>query len=254
LRIRKEQMKVFEEVALRNFEDEMVQHIKQFTPKHSEIIGEKVVQQVVRTGMERAKKYGLTNRGPVRFYIEMMFMFGSDFDTDPQYPWTGEILNDSKIEDQMQRADRLYYKAMDYLEKAAGPENKYEKEALRRVTLEHLEDLPTSEDNDESEMFAYLNRLHPQKCEYIGKSALYALVKSGRELAQGHAVVNGAGPAVFVSLMFALGHGCSIDPQFPWIAGTLNNTFINDPSKKVDSLYLKMMTYFNNALALMEKG
>lgn len=92
--IRKETMEVFEEALLRNFEDEMVQHIKQFTPRHSEIIGEQCVRQVAKMGIERARQYGLTNRGPVRFYIELMFMLGSNFDTDPQYPWAGEILND----------------------------------------------------------------------------------------------------------------------------------------------------------------
>lgn len=177
-------MEVFEELALRNYEDEMVQHIKQSTPKHSETIGEPAVRQVIRIGIERAKEYDLTNRGPGRFYIELMFMFGSDFDTDPQYPWAEEILSDSEITDQMERADRLYNKTMDYLEKAAGPEYKYEKEAMRRLSQMRFEDLPTSEEDFESEIVTHLNRIHPQKFEYIGETAIRELIQRGNEVAE----------------------------------------------------------------------
>lgn len=168
--IRDEQMKVFEEVALRSYEDEMVQHIKQFTPRHSEIIGEPAVRQVIRKGIEQAKEYGLTNRGPVRFYIELMFMLGSYFDTDPQYPWAEEILTNSEITDQMQRADRLYEKAMDFIDKVSGLNHKYEEEAIRRFSQMRFEDFSMSK----NEIVMHLKRIYPQKCEYIGEQAINA--------------------------------------------------------------------------------
>lgn len=251
--IRNEQMKVFEEAGLRKYEDEMLQYIKQFAPTHSDIIGERGVRRVVRMGIERAKEYGLTNRGPVSFYIELMFMLGSDFDTDPQYLWAGEGLNESAVADQMVRADRLYDKAMDYVEKISGPERKHEKEALRRVNQMHIADLPVSGGNFEGEILRHLNRIHPEKCVYIGESAIGILVRRASEAAKSYAVGKGIGPALFAGLMFAFGHGCFTDPQFPWIEGTLNNASLVDPHKKAERLYSKMMTYFNNALALMEK-
>ena len=253
LKIRDEQMKVFEQAALRSFEDEMVKHIKQFAIKHSEIIGDQGVREVVRMGIERAKKHGLTNRGPVRFYIELMFMLGSDFDTDPQYPWAGEILNDPGIVDQMERADRLYDKAMNYVEKVAGPEYKYEEEALRRVTQMRFEDLPDSDEKFASDIIGHLKRIYPQKIEYVGELALNILIQQGNELAKSHAISTTAGAALIVGLMFAFGHGCFTDPQFPWIAGTLSNTSVIDLNKKVERLYSRMMTFLDNALPLIEK-
>ena len=89
MKIRKEQMAALDRAALKAFEDELVRHLQDFDPKHTTVLDEDGVRQVIRLGMERAAKYGLTNRGPIRFYIELMFLFGSDFDTDPWLPWAG---------------------------------------------------------------------------------------------------------------------------------------------------------------------
>jgi hypothetical protein len=252
LRVRDEQMKVFEKVALRNFEDEMVQHLKQFTPRHSEIIAEQGVRRVVEIGIERAKGYGLTNRGPMRFYIELMFMLGNDFDTDPQYPWAGEILNHPENADQMERADSLYNKMMEYIQRVAGFENRYEKEALRRVIQMRFEDFAISAENFKPEILMHLNRICPQKCKYIGELAINALLKRGRELAEIHVISSAAVPALFVGLMFIFGHNCFTDPH-PWIAGTLSNASVADTNKRIERPFSKTMTYLSSALSLMEK-
>src|SRR6266540_2596886 len=109
--IRPTQLNSFEEAALRHFEDEMVPHLAKFAPKHCQVIGEQAVRQAIRLGIGRARKFGLTNRGPVRFYIELMFMFGCDFDNDPQLDWANEVLNDTTLLDQMAKAERLYDRA-----------------------------------------------------------------------------------------------------------------------------------------------
>ena len=79
-------MLAFEQAALRRFEDEMVVHSKDFSPLLCEIIGEDQLRVAVRQAMARAAGYGFTYRGPIRLFIEMMFLCGSAFDTDPQYP------------------------------------------------------------------------------------------------------------------------------------------------------------------------
>jgi hypothetical protein len=120
LEIREEQMAVFDQAARKTFEDEMVEHLAEFVPKQCEVIGEQQVRKVIQLGVERARIYSLTNRGPVRFYIELMFVFGSDFDTDPLLSWAAEILGDV-LTNQMAKAGRLYEKTNDYLEKVSGP-------------------------------------------------------------------------------------------------------------------------------------
>jgi hypothetical protein len=105
-------MLAFEEDQNRRFEDEMVRHIGSFSPKTWEQLGEQGVRGTIAKGIERARDYGFTKRGPMRFYLEMMFMFGPDFDTDPEHPWAREILVE-KGWDQMRRADRLHEVAME---------------------------------------------------------------------------------------------------------------------------------------------
>ncbi len=85
LKMRPAQMAAFREAASRSFENEMVEHGKKFVPLLSEEIGEDQLRLAVRRTIERSDYYGFTLKGPIRLCVELMFLFGSDFDTDPQY-------------------------------------------------------------------------------------------------------------------------------------------------------------------------
>src|SRR5690348_3667675 len=117
--VRAPQMKVFEQDSLRRFEDEMVVHSRGFAPELCKVLGEEQLRVALRQAMARATTYGFTNRGPMRLYIELMFLCGSDFDTDPQYPLIGEILRAPGP--QMQRAQQIHEGYLDYLENVSGP-------------------------------------------------------------------------------------------------------------------------------------
>jgi hypothetical protein len=47
-----------------------------------------------------------------------MFMLGSGFDRDPLHPWATEVLNDTSISDENERATRLYGEALNHLEQS----------------------------------------------------------------------------------------------------------------------------------------
>lgn len=251
--IRKEQMETFDKFVLPAFEEEMIAHLKQFAPDHAETIGDKNVRLLIRSGIESAKQYGLTYRNPVRFYIELMFMFGSDFDTDPQYAWAGEILIDSTILDQVEKADRLYLKTRDYLKKVQGSDYEYEIAALRQVGKLRFDHLRMVKGNFESEITMLLKRLYPQKCEFIGDQAIRKLIQHGKEQVESFTISNTAGLPLLVGLMFAFGHGCTNDPQFSWITDTLNDKTTVDPSERVERLFSKMKAYLSQALTNMGK-
>lgn len=246
--IRKEQMKIFELDARSKFENKMVQHVKNFTPKHSEILGEDSVREVIRLGMQRAKKYDLTNQGPVSFYIELMLMLGSDFDTDIQYPWAGNILGDPSVIDQMQRADDLYVKAMDYVENVVGANSEFNNEAILKVSQLSLESLIMSGGILEDDIVMLMNMVHPKKCDYLGESALRALVSRGIELAGNFDIRTSHGGKLLTGLMFCFGHGCCTDPQFGWIVKTLNRPYFGNSEKRVERLYSKWKTYLDVAV------
>ena len=253
MKIRAQQMDELKRAALRRFEDEMVQHMKEFSPRHCEVIGEPGVREVIRLGMQRAREHGLTNRGAVRFYIEMMFMFGSDFDTDPQYPWAAEALDAERTPNQNERADRLHAKTIDYLKNVAGPDNEYALDAMRRTRRASEADLIPPGQTLRSATLERMKSIYPQKCAYVGDAPLRALIQHGMKLAKEHSVSTDESAALFIVLMFALGHGAAADPLFPWISATLNDRAVADPEKRVDRLRRKAITYLDRALGHLER-
>lgn len=50
-------------------------------------------------------------------YTVLMFLLGSGFDTDEQFPWAAAVLEHGSIPDGAQRADRLYDEARGQLKK-----------------------------------------------------------------------------------------------------------------------------------------
>lgn len=53
--------------------------------------------------------------------------------TDPQYSWAAEILNDRGSRSQLQRAELLYERTLDYRSQVCGPRDAYTLKALRNI-------------------------------------------------------------------------------------------------------------------------
>ncbi len=107
LTIRKEQMAVFREPAINDYVKRTVAHLKESFPEKCEALGDLKVREMVQYGIQRAASYGITTEGDVRRYIDLMFMFGSDFDQDPELPWVGSILNNKALVSTT-KVNRLY--------------------------------------------------------------------------------------------------------------------------------------------------
>jgi hypothetical protein len=242
LRIRPQQMQAFAQATMANFETRMVAHLWQLAPQHCNAVGEEGLRQVVRTGFERAHSYGLTNRGPVRFYLDLMIMLGSDFDTDPQYPWAAALLKDAAIPDQMTRAERLYDKAMDYAANVFGQGYEREKAAVRRAGLVQYADLPSLAAGAVGELVRCFEAVFPEKVRYLGEPPMLALAARAQTLSAQHRLAPERGPAVLAGLMFAFGHGVTADPQFPWVAATLVKD-TQDAATRTERLFRRALIY-----------
>ena len=244
--IRDEQIQAFALNAGNQFEAQTVRHISRFASRQFELLGEKTISQIVRLGIDLAEKHGFTNRGPARFYVELMFMFGSDFDTDPQYPWAAEVLSGEGPGDQRDRADQLYQKTMGYIEKVVGNDLEHEKEALNRIVGPSPVALAFS-GAATSTISSLLREIHPRKYELIGDAPLEYLVQRGVSTS---AAYPGSSKAalIFTWLMFIFGHGCLSDPQFPWIAGILETGSAGEEDEKIQRLYSRTRIFLENAL------
>jgi len=252
--IRQQQMEVFRNDMLKSFETEMVEHCREIFPQLSKVIGNTNLHVAIRRAIDRARGYNITNRGPLRSYIDTVFLFGSDFDTDPQYPWAGEILNSDEYSSQMQRAEQLYQKTLDYLDTVNGPKGVFSLRAFKRISLLAKKTEPVDESAFISYMLQQMSSVWPEKHAYVGQKAETMLIDKAIRSAEDCSLKDVSEKALFVVLMFTFGHGCLDDPLCPWIANTLKNEKIIGPSARARRLRKKALTYLDCAIDWYEEG
>lgn len=252
LKIRREQIEVFEQAAIRNFEDRMVNHLREFTPRHFRILQEEDIRRVIRFGMERAQNHDLTSERSVRLYVEMMFMLGSHFDTDPQVPWAAEILNDKSIPDEVTRVDRLNDRAWDYVDHILLDYRRVEGTTADHTRLiKELRKLRQGRDEILSpagisefyrDVLARLRQIFPNKYEYVGELSLRRLIQRGITSARNHRITAERGVTMIIAMMFVLGAGFDSDPLAPWASVVLRDPNIADESERANRLYAEAIS------------
>jgi len=122
MRIREEQMEAFSTKARATFENRMVLHLRRFFPQHCEALGEDGIRETIRHGIERARSYAIVAERDVCKYIDLMFGFDRDFDTDEGLPWARKILTDDAIGDSTVRTNALFRQAKTELKQARKSE------------------------------------------------------------------------------------------------------------------------------------
>lgn len=254
LRIHSEQRLVFEELTLRRFEDDTVMHLKDFASKHSEVIGEAGVRRVIKLGLTQAKKYGFTNVGPVQLYIELMFLFGSGFDTDPLLPWASRVLNDRQYPEQMSRAIGLFNAVNDYIDCVIGRDRKPYMRALRRAYEAVQEPMVVNGSDYEDVVFGLLAKISPERVENLGEEVLRALVRRGPNLAEQLGLTLDRGAVLAVLMAYALGHEFANDSLYPWVEKTLRDSRIRTPEMRVEWLERRGRMYLEYAVEYLERG
>jgi hypothetical protein len=249
LKIRKDQYEELGKVSLKRFEDSMVEHIKEFFPKYYEIHKEPLIRKIIQYGVDRAESYGFETQRDTPFFIDLMFLLGSHFDEDTQYPWAPKILTNESIADPISRADKLYDTAMEYIDQSAGIENEYLGRALlkaREISIEDFAQSPTANVGDVTA--TQLQKIWRKKCQQMGETNLRKLIRDGIDSAKGYNITTERGIVLYTSLMFLLGSGFDKDPQFPWAVKILNDQSISTESTMIDRLYKEAMAFLEKWL------
>lgn len=220
----------------------MVAHALKFAPRHAVSLGDQQLQLCIHTAISRSRQQGLTLRGSVRLWIELTFMFGTYFDTDPQLLEFVNILNHpppSAQAAQLSYANNLRTGAVDFAERIAGSDSSRERTAFERVRNLSLDDLSI---RSEAKMIEMLERIHTEKVNAAGASALRQIIEKARSLAEAHLLDDPAGPMAVTLLMFTFGHGCFTDPLFPWIAGSLSHPEV-DARARLEHIRRKVLRF-----------
>ena len=280
--IRKTQIEVLEKTAVNNFAAAMAQHCEKFSPHLTKTLNRKQLKEAVHFNIKKAETYGFDQRGPVRFFIDLAIVLGSGFDTDPQYPWITEVLNQEKETDsgsentdepevaypqipgaekpsenqksQLQRAEDIFTKTSEYLKNVDGENNKYTLEALQILSNQLEKDaLNFQREGFDAGILKLMKEIHPRKYKETGEEALRELIRQNRKKAlEIYKFRSPRAVALIVVLAFAFGHEFDIDPFLPWIAKTLNKENM-PPEEKAEELEKRAVIWLKAVLKNTEE-
>jgi hypothetical protein len=122
--IRPEQMSVFRNQALHDFEEELVSVARTLDPELCRRMDHETLRAVVsRSRSIAATRYGFINRGPARLFVELACLLGFEFDTDPLLPRLRAAIQPDELLDQGMRAELVYSEARAYLYSTVGLTN-----------------------------------------------------------------------------------------------------------------------------------
>lgn len=108
LTIRKEQLAVFGPLGKKAFEDRMLEHLNKCFPEQCKALGEPKLRETIQYGTQRAASYLITSERDVCKYIDLMIIYGRDFDKDTNLPWAQAVLQNKNIRDPSAKIERLY--------------------------------------------------------------------------------------------------------------------------------------------------
>ena len=121
LRIGAAQMSAFEAPMRRRFEQQLVEHIRQYHPEQHSALSTDEVLEAVRYGIRRAAAHGITREQDITRFVDVMMVLGRDFDDEPRLPWAKQILQDESLGEPGERLGELVRAALAFLRNMAGP-------------------------------------------------------------------------------------------------------------------------------------
>jgi hypothetical protein len=225
--ITEQQIKILEPYAYENYISELVEHCNKKYPHLQKTIGEEKLRATLNQGVEKASQSGFTQRGPVRFYIELLIIFGWSFETDPQYSWIQESLQKNHNQSQIDISMKLYGEVDKFLDSIYG-ENKinlfFVGNKLEQLTLDNAK---VSRNHFTQDMLALLQETYPQKYQFTEKGQLIKLVEEGIYKSRTDYQFDQANHiALIIILMFYFGHTFDHDPFYQWAAIEKSNQYI----------------------------
>jgi len=249
MQITANQMAALEQACARSFAEKMLTHARTFAPRICEVNGDAQTLLVIERAMRNARRHGFTQQGPTTLYLELCFLFGSDFDVDPQVPWAARLLGDCDGQYQASRALRLYEQTLAYQETVAGPHDRFTRLGLRQLALlaEHPGRLEAVQSLPDFWRLALL--IYPQKAAHAGEQGFAELVTAGVRQATAHGMPTREAGLLMSLLMFGFGIGCADDPLYPWIAATLRDPAIVDGAARQARLQKKAVTWLRHVVA-----
>jgi hypothetical protein len=118
--IREPQMAALGRRHRAGFDARLRDHLRRFFPERCAALGDVGLDEAIAHGVGRAHEHGLTAERDVCKYVDLMFVFGRDFDLPEQQPWAARILRRLATSPPSARVEALMDKAMRMMHRAFG--------------------------------------------------------------------------------------------------------------------------------------
>jgi hypothetical protein len=96
----------------RHFEARLRKHVLKYFESSCASLGEEDFATLLQLGIQRAQAHGFVAESDVCKFVDLMFVFGVDFDRDPAYTWILRILRKKTEPDPSKRMRLLHATAI----------------------------------------------------------------------------------------------------------------------------------------------
>ncbi|WP_275360824.1 hypothetical protein [Xenorhabdus bovienii] len=216
--------------------DELVAHCNESYPYLEIKLGKDELRKALKDAVEKAKNDGFDQRGAVQFYIDMLILFGTEFQTDPQYTWIKTNLDNHSHLGQLEKTSLLYHEVTRYFNEVHGEQDKHLKTSILKFQNINIERLNVQWNTYESNVDALLKSLYPQKHQYIKQNDIKKLIQFGVEKSDQYGIKNSNCSAFLTLIMFLLGHKFDQDVFLSHLNMRLFKQYYSD----IDSLIIEM--------------
>jgi hypothetical protein len=97
LRIRQEQMQIFEQACRLRSEDKLFAHARTVWTRRAAGLSDQELRSHVQSCIERAEGFGLRTEYETSCFLDLSFAFAPDFDQAPATAWAGALLRNASL-------------------------------------------------------------------------------------------------------------------------------------------------------------
>lgn len=249
LQITDAQFRQLSDEALSSFVQELAAHVAIASPRLAATLSWTERETLAHAVIEMADQVGFTLRGPIRLLLDLRLRFGDGVLNDPLHGWAHDALDSIEAEREMARAEALHRAICDTMDAVHGPEGAWTHRALARL-LDWANPSPEVFEGDWPDLgFELMQRLHPEKANFSGEAALWALCNCAKSEAEKIGWTGARERVLLLALMYAFGAGCGTDPNYPWIQRTLKDEKIAEAESRATRLERKAITWLKHVVA-----
>jgi hypothetical protein len=217
--IRVQHEALLKNLAFEGYISELIEYGKNTQPGLLERLGEERLRKILKTVCAKAEtSFGFTERGSTHLYLDLVWTYGWDFESDPQYPWVMQTKEKNKALSQIEQAEILFEEMRDYGNAVNGDPFQHRLASIRNFQSLDMDTLTVREATFVPDLLLILHGIYPQKYERSGKEALERLVAQARAKAAeifGFRELPHQG--LVVVLAFLLGHEFHRNPFLDWL-------------------------------------